>query len=117
MEKASGGGLVILFFRSRGGKSIADGRFSVLTARRYKKVKIVTYDWLEDSLQNGSRKREGEYLIKKIVKADRKKKAVSKDKERKALKKEGKSISPSFIQHFYSLLAWPHFFWFFSFPV
>ncbi|KAE9962379.1 hypothetical protein BLS_000416 [Venturia inaequalis] len=61
----------------------------VQAAKRYpKKIKIVTYDWLEDSLMSQARKREGEYLIKKHVKADRKRKNAAKGEERSALKKE-----------------------------
>jgi hypothetical protein len=56
-----------------------------------KSVKIVTYDWLEDSLQQRSHKREGQYLLTKVEKADKKLKAERKAKERKLLKKEGKS--------------------------
>lgn len=43
-----------------------------------------------------ARKREGAYLIKKHVKADRKRKSAAKGEERSALKKEGESIIPNF---------------------
>ncbi|TLD15063.1 hypothetical protein E2P81_ATG09911 [Venturia nashicola] len=78
----------------------------VQAAKRYpKKIKIVTYDWLEDSLMSHSRKREGEYLIKKHVKADRKRKNAAKSEERSALKKEGMSQKkPTFIQSSLALL-------------
>jgi hypothetical protein len=64
--------------------------YPVQNAHRIKSVKIVTYDWLEDSLHAKSSKREGPYLLKKIEKVKRKLKAERKAKERKALKKEGK---------------------------
>lgn len=70
---------------------------AVQAAKRYpKKIKIVTYDWLEDSLMGQTRKREGEYLIKKHVKADRKRKNDAKSEERSALKMEGELFLSSF---------------------
>lgn len=77
----------------------------VQAAKRYpKKIKIVTYDWLEDSLMAQARRREGEYLIKKHVKADRKRKNAAKREERSALKKEGEL----FISSFTSLTLQPY---------
>ena len=52
----------------------------------------MSYDWLEDSLQNKSRKREGDYLMSKLEKVDKKLKASRKAKERKELKKDGKLV-------------------------
>lgn len=70
-------------------------RRTVQAAIRYpKKIKVVTYDWLEDSLMSKIRKREGDYLIKKHVKADRRKKNAAKRQEQSALKKEGKLFTP-----------------------
>ncbi|QDS75876.1 hypothetical protein FKW77_001910 [Venturia effusa] len=78
----------------------------VQAAKRYpKKIKIVTYDWLEDSLMGQTRKREGDYLIKKHVRADRKRKSAGKSAERSALKKEGTSKKkPTFADSSLALL-------------
>jgi hypothetical protein len=64
----------------------------VQKARKINSIKIVTYDWLEDSLQMRSRRREGLYLLAKVEKSDKKLKAERKVKERRALKKEGKIL-------------------------
>lgn len=47
-------------------------------AREVKKLKIVSYDWLEDSLMKRSRKKEGEYLMRRKIKAIAKAKAEKK---------------------------------------
>lgn len=57
-----------------------------------KAIKIVTYDWLEDSLQTRSHKREGEYLLSKVEKVEKKLKAERKSKEKKELKRDGKCL-------------------------
>src|SRR5436190_21212853 len=61
---------------------------TVREARRVRNVKIVSIDWLEDSLLSKGRrpKREGPYLWSKIVK-NGKRKATEK-KERRMLNKE-----------------------------
>ena len=53
-------------------------------ALKIRSLKIVTFDWLEDSLLKGTRKKEGPYLLnqffKEKEKAKAKKKAVRKEK-------------------------------------
>ena len=44
--------------------------------------KIVTYDWLEDSLLKQTRKREGQYLLQRLEQESRKAKFDQKTKER-----------------------------------
>lgn len=56
------------------------------------KIKIVSYDWLEDSLMSKSRapKREGPYLLDTILKNE-KKKANTEAKAKKTSKLQAKS--------------------------
>jgi hypothetical protein len=61
----------------------------VQQACRTKSIKIVTYDWLEDSIHTKRPKAEGRYLLVNVEKADKKLKAARKAKEKKVLKKEG----------------------------
>ncbi|KAF2432708.1 hypothetical protein EJ08DRAFT_695107 [Tothia fuscella] len=61
---------------------------SVEKAKKIKGLKIVTYDWLEDSLNAKSHRREKEYLLTTVEKADKKLKQERKKKERSALKKD-----------------------------
>lgn len=56
---------------------------TVRVARKSRHVKVVTFDWLEDSLQNHGHKREGPYLWKKIVERKEVKKARRRQRERK----------------------------------
>lgn len=58
-------------------------------AKRRKHIKIVTYDWLEDSLlsKTSRPKREGPYLWERILK-EQKKKAVKNSKVQKSSKKQ-----------------------------
>ena len=60
---------------------------AVRKAKRFK-IKIVSYDWLEDSLLSKSRapKREGPYLLEIILKNE--KKASAKAKAKKAPKRQ-----------------------------
>lgn len=55
----------------------------VQQARAIKSLKVVTFDWLEDSLMKGSRKWEKPYLLSRQVKIDAKAKA-----EKKVVRKE-----------------------------
>ena len=47
-------------------------------ALKIKSLKIVTFDWLEDSLLKRTRKREGPYLLNRFFKAKEKAKAKKK---------------------------------------
>ena len=64
--------------------------FPVKQARKIKKLKIVSFDWLEDSLMNHSPKREGGYLMKGRVKAAAKAKAKKTATRRQNMKQGGK---------------------------
>ncbi|GAD98380.1 BRCT domain protein [Paecilomyces variotii No. 5] len=61
---------------------------AVQAAKRMKHVKIVSYDWLEDSLMSKTRrpKREGPYLCEKLWKRKTKKKATKAGKKGKSAK-------------------------------
>ena len=72
-------------------------RLAVRAARKNKQVKIVTYDWLEDSLQKQSRKHEGPSLWKNKEKEFTKLKAARLESERRILEKDGNSF-PQFIR-------------------
>ncbi|KAL1969433.1 hypothetical protein VTN77DRAFT_8871 [Rasamsonia byssochlamydoides] len=64
---------------------------AVRQAKRLKHIKIVTYDWLEDSLQSKTRrpKREGPYLWERILKEQKRKAARgSKVQKKSAVKKK-----------------------------
>jgi hypothetical protein len=61
----------------------------VKAALAHKNVKIVSYDWLEDSLMQHTHKHEGPYLLKKTSKLDKKAKLQKKAKEMKTIKKDG----------------------------
>lgn len=58
-------------------------------ALEFKKTKIVSYDWLEDSLMKRSPKKEGEYLMRRKVKAIAKAKAKKKVVRKENLKAGG----------------------------
>ncbi len=60
-----------------------DCALAVQQARKLKDLKIVSFDWLEDSLMKGSPKQEGPYLMNRQVKVAAKVKA-----EKKAVRKE-----------------------------
>jgi len=64
---------------------------SVKRALKCKKLKIVTFDWFEDSLMQHSPKREGEYLLKRVVKKAQKGKAQKKTQAKRAIKDGGES--------------------------
>ncbi|KAF2102650.1 hypothetical protein NA57DRAFT_71639 [Rhizodiscina lignyota] len=61
---------------------------AVRAALRIKQCKIVCYDWLEDSLQNKGRKREGPYLWKNKEKESAKLRAARQESVRRILKKD-----------------------------
>lgn len=55
-------------------------------ARKIKTLKIVTYDWLEDSLLARSPKGVANYLLKQHVKVEKKRKAKQKEKVKETVK-------------------------------
>lgn len=61
-------------------KDLEANQHTVETAKKISTVKIVSYDWLEDSLQSNTRrpKPEGPYLLKNLMKPE--KKEVQKNK-------------------------------------
>ena len=61
-------------------------------ALKLKKVKIIAYDWLEDSLQAQRHKRESKYDLTVQAKQKAKSKARKAEKIRRKDKKEGKYI-------------------------
>lgn len=63
---------------------------TVRAAHKSKHVKIVNFDWLEDSLQNQTHKREGAYLWKKIIERRQIKKARRRQRERKGERDDSK---------------------------
>ncbi|KAJ9266924.1 hypothetical protein DTO195F2_859 [Paecilomyces variotii] len=69
----------------------------VQAAKRMKHVKIVSYDWLEDSLMSKTRrpKREGPYLWEKLLGRKTKKKATKADKKGKSTKRRNGSAAKS----------------------
>ena len=73
---------------------LADKKMSVKHAIALKRIKIVTYDWLEDSLLAGRRKREKTYLWEEIEKERRReaRRARKLEKDRKRGEKEGRSF-------------------------
>ncbi|KAF2452971.1 hypothetical protein BDY21DRAFT_375163 [Lineolata rhizophorae] len=60
----------------------------VKQAEQHKHIKIVTFDWLEDSLLSCTRKREGRYLLQKLLKAEELEKKIKKAAERRKAKQE-----------------------------
>ncbi|PWY77493.1 hypothetical protein BO70DRAFT_294673 [Aspergillus heteromorphus CBS 117.55] len=62
----------------------------VRKAKRVKSIKIVSFDWLEDSLQSKNRrpKRETEYLLENILMAEKKANEKKKGKRERSGKKE-----------------------------
>ncbi|KAL4895902.1 hypothetical protein BDV59DRAFT_199876 [Aspergillus ambiguus] len=68
-------------------KAFKENVGAVRAAKRLRTIKIVSYDWLEDSLLSRSRKprREGPYLLDSILRAERKRVEKS-EKSEKALK-------------------------------
>ena len=62
---------------------------TVKAAKRNTDIKVVTFDWLEDSLQDSTHKREKPYLWKTIDKAKLKEKNERRAKERKQAKHDG----------------------------
>ena len=56
-------------------------------------MKIVTYDWLEDSLLAKRRKADRDYLLSRLTKTEAKKKEATAATRRKQLEVGGKSIS------------------------
>ncbi|KAI9723852.1 MAG: hypothetical protein M1828_004102 [Chrysothrix sp. TS-e1954] len=59
-----------------------------------KHIKIVTFDWLEDSLQSGRRKPPSPYLLKHVTKAAAKEKVTQRKKIKSLLKQEGQTKAP-----------------------
>ena len=59
------------------------------------RVKIVTYDWLEDSLLAKRRKAERDYLHSRVRKAAAKKKVLTAATRRKLLEEGGKFFCAS----------------------
>lgn len=92
-------------------KSVTTGRYAsmllkanthnyallVQQARKINGLKIVTFDWLEDSLMKGCRKKDGPYLLSRqfkiAVKAKVKKKTVRKENIQKGCKLPPKHLS------------------------
>jgi hypothetical protein len=72
---------------------------TVKAAKRNTDIKVVTFDWLEDSLQNSTHKREKPYLWKTIDKAKLKENNERRAKERKQAKHDGEP-NPHHIQPF-----------------
>jgi len=68
---------------------------TVKEALKIKKLKIVTFDWFEDSLMQKSPKREGPYLLKRVAKKTQKQKAQKKSKVKRAVKEGCKLLHPS----------------------
>ncbi|KAI9859912.1 MAG: hypothetical protein M1830_006247, partial [Pleopsidium flavum] len=58
----------------------------VKQALKIKALKIVTFDWFEDSLMQHSPKREGEYLLKRVIKKAQKIKARKKTQAKRVIK-------------------------------
>ncbi|KAK5172453.1 hypothetical protein LTR04_003951 [Oleoguttula sp. CCFEE 6159] len=69
------------------GKQVA----AVKKALCHNDIKIVSYDWLEDTLHSRSHKRETAYLWKVLDRTALKKRAAKERAERSALKREGKA--------------------------
>ena len=67
----------------------------VTQARKLKKLKIVSYDWLEDSLMKRSPRKEGEYLMHRKIKAIAKAKAKKKVVRKENLKAGGLLVNPT----------------------
>lgn len=103
-------------------------KHTVHNAKMLGTVKIVTYDWLEDSLQAATRrpKTEGPYLLQNLMKPNKPEKKVAKNGPTKVSKKEGKSVAPKrqigifagvhcltaiyviiLTQHLQPILSWP----------
>lgn len=61
-------------------------------AKTIKKLKIVNFDWLEDSLMNQSPKREGKYLMKGRVKEAAKAKAKKNATRKRNIKQGGNRL-------------------------
>jgi hypothetical protein len=75
---------------------------SAVQKAEHLKIDLVTYDWLEDSLQNKHRyKAAGKYTAKNAFKMSRKEKAERKKRERKALKEDGTFTPFSFLADFH----------------
>ena len=66
---------------------------SVKQALNYRKIKIVNYDWLEDSLLDRSPKRPKDYLLRREVKALAKAKAKRRRVRKENLKQGGIIVS------------------------
>lgn len=72
---------------------------TVKEALKIKRLKIVTFDWFEDSLMQHSPKREGPYLLKRVAKKTQKEKAQTKRKVKRVVKEGCKLLHPS-IPHY-----------------
>ena len=74
--------------------------WKVTQAKAAAHVKIVTYDWLEDSLLARRRKAEKDYLLSRIIKKVAKQKAITAAARRKELEEGGWSIRSRQREHF-----------------
>lgn len=61
---------------------------AVKQALRHNHVKVVTYDWFEDTALSKTRKQEGPYLLENVAKERRRAKVDYRTKERQAAKKD-----------------------------
>ncbi|MCJ1367968.1 hypothetical protein MMC16_007106 [Acarospora aff. strigata] len=64
----------------------------VKEALKIKKLKIVTFDWFEDSLMQQSPKREGPYLLKRVGRKAQKEKARKKVQVKRAVKSASRAF-------------------------
>ncbi|KAI2953765.1 hypothetical protein CBS147323_10058 [Aspergillus niger] len=71
-------------------EAFKDNAEAVRKAKQLRTIKIVSYDWLEDSLLSKNRrpKRETEYLLVNILKSENKKRGKERDKIRKKEKEK-----------------------------
>ncbi|EHA18165.1 hypothetical protein ASPNIDRAFT_125153 [Aspergillus niger ATCC 1015] len=73
-------------------EAFKDNAEAVRKAKQLRTIKIVSYDWLEDSLLSKNRrpKRETEYLLVNILKSENKKRGKERDKIRKKEKEKSR---------------------------
>jgi len=64
--------------------------YPVKQAKKIKSCKIVSYDWLEDSLMNFTSKRPGPYLLRSVIKERVKTKTKRKETREENIAKGGK---------------------------
>lgn len=74
--------------------TVANDRISVREAKKLPRCKIVTLDWLNDSLNFAKKKqKEDNYLLASISTLEGKVKREAKRREKKILKREGRHIT------------------------